>query len=263
MKIAHVPMLAGGLLALLMATTPALATGDSYARLADYVLTSPVIVRATITRAQRISAKDAPGLAEGHARLLLTANTEAALLAPGPVPAQMSWLFDLPLNARGRVPDLRDTTVLASLQMPDAQGRTRLTGPDSQRSWDAQLEARVRDIATEARAGTVPEVTGVSNGFRVEGTLPGESESQFFLSTRAGKPLTLVMLERPGQRPAISVASGDIIDESATSVKPETLLWYRLACGLPRDLPRAAGGNDPALAKAWTGIMASLGPCGR
>lgn len=236
---------------------------DSYARLADFVLRSPVIVRASITKVERISPKNAPGLAEGQGRLLITAGIETALVAPGPVPAQMTWLVDVPVDAKRRVADMRGKTILAGVEMPDEQGRTRLTGPDGQRIWQDVLEARVRQIATEARSGTVPEVTGVTNGFRVEGTLPGESESQFFLSTRGGKPLTLVMLERPGQARQIAIASGDIIDESASSVKPETLLWCRLACGLPRSLPREAGGNDVALANAWIGIMASLGPCER
>jgi hypothetical protein len=254
---------AAALLATLGLDQPAYPAAASYTRLADYVLRSPVIVRATISKVQRLSSRNAPGLASGQARLLLTVTTEAALVAPGPVPAQMSWLLDVPLDARGRVPDLRGQRIMASLEEPDAQGRTRLTGPEAQLAWSEALEARLRQIATEARSGTVPEVTGVTNGFRVAGTLPGESESQFFLSTRDGKPLTLVMLERPGQVRSIAVASGDIIDESATSVKPETLLWYRLACGLPRELPRTAGGNDPALANAWIGIMTSLGPCER
>lgn len=234
---------------------------EPYARLADMVLRSPVIVRATIIKTERISARNAPGLAAGKARLLVSADVEAALVAPGPVPPRLSWLLDVPLDAKGRVPQLRGQSVLASLDVPDAEGRTRLTGPAAQRPWNESVEARVRAIATEARSGTVPEVTSVTNGFRVEGTLPGESESQFFLSTRQGKPLTLVMLERPGQARSITISSGDIIDESASSIKPETLLWYRLACTLPASLPASAGGKDIALANAWAGIIASLGPC--
>jgi len=138
-----------------------------------------------------------------------------------------------------------------------------IIGAEAQLPWNENLEARVRAIATEARSNTVPIVTGIANGFRVAGTLPGESESQFFLSTKAGKPLTLVVLERPGMARSVAVASGDIIDESATSVKPDTLLWYRLACTLPPKLPAEAGGNDPALANAWTSAMTSLGNCER
>jgi hypothetical protein len=61
----------------------------------------------------------------------------------------------------------------------------------------------------------------------------------------------------------VTVARGDVIDESATSVKPGSLLWYRLACALPATLPDAAGGNDPELAADWSAAIASLGPCQR
>jgi hypothetical protein len=234
-----------------------------YAKLADLVLQGPVIVRATITRTQMISARNAPGLALGMARLLITADVTAALVAPVAIPSRLTWLRDVPTDARGRPPVLRGTTVMAWLEAPAADGKAQLASPAGQLPWSDRLEARVRAIATEAAAKTVPVVTGVSNGFRVEGNVPGESESQFFLSTSTGKPLTLVVLERPGQSRQISVASGDIIDESATSVKPDTLLWYRLACGLPDQLPIDAGGNDPALANAWISVRESLGVCDR
>ncbi|WP_439532262.1 hypothetical protein [Polymorphobacter sp.] len=241
----------------------ATATEPSYAALVDLVLASPVIVRATVTRSQSISARNAPGLAAGQARLLVTADVVAALVAPAAIPPQLSWLVDVPLDARGRAPSLRGRTVMAWLEVPAADGKAQLATPAAQRDWNERLEARVRAIATEVKANAAPVITGVTNGFRVEGTLPGESESQFFLSTRNGKPLTMVVLERPGQSMQLSVASGDIIDESATSVKPETLLWYRLACGLPAQLPAASGGNDVALANAWIGALAGLGPCTR
>ena len=266
------PVLILAALALLPATaraqtsSPAITevrTQLSYARLVDLVLQAPVIVRATIAGTQRIPPRNAPGLQPGQARLLMTADVTAALVAPGGVAPSISWLQDVTLDARGRPPALRGQPVLAWTDVPDNAGRTRLIAPDAQQPWQQALEDRVRAIATEVRSATVPVVTGVSNGFRVAGTLPGESESQFFLSTKEAKPLTIVVLERPGQARSIAVASGDIIDESATPVKPETLLWYRLACSLPPELPRDAGGNDPALANAWLGAIASLGSCTR
>jgi hypothetical protein len=238
-------------------------SGTGYVTLVDLTLAAPVIVRATISRSQRISPRDAPGLAPGMLRLLITANVDAALTATAAVPPTLSWLRDVPLPARGRGPDLRDEQVLAWLQSPDAEGRTSLLPGPSMQPWAAPLEATIRTIATQSLGGKVPIVTGVSNGFRVPGTVPGEAESQFFLITQGGKPLTMVVLDRPGQRRQIQVSSSDIIDESATSVEPETLLWYRLACALPQVLPSAAGGGDPALAGAWSSAIASLGMCAR
>lgn len=255
----------GCALSLFAAAAPAAAA--SYADLADLTLAAPVIVRATIARAERIADRDSPGLVSGRARLLVTARVDAALVAPGTVPASLNWLWDAPLDARGKVPKPKGQAILAWIAAPSADGKTRLIATGAQMPFDAATEARVRAIATEARSGTVPAITGVANGFRADGTIPGESESQFFLSaTSSGAALpgvTMVVTTKPGEPRRVAVARGDVIDESAAAVRPDTLLHYRLACFLPRRLPAAAGGTDPALAADWAAALATLGPCGR
>lgn len=248
------------------AQSPAIATSinvgqPSYVALVDLSLAAPVIVRATITRSRRIAASAAPGLGPGQFRLLITATVDSALIAPDAVPRTLSWLQDTPADARGRAPDLQGGSVLAWLRAPSSDGQTTLVAGNASQPWSAPLEARVRAIATEIRTGNVPVITGVTNGFRVPGTVAGEAESQFFLATQGNRPLTMVVLDRPGQQRQIQVASTDIIDESATSVLPDTLVWYRLACALPARLPASAGGADQNLANAWASAMASLGPC--
>lgn len=230
----------------------------AYVPLVDLSLAAPAIVRATITRTRRIGGEAAAGLAPGQTRLLVEAQVEAALIAPDTIPQKLSWLQDVPNEARD---SLKGQRLLAWLSTPNARGQAALIAGNAAQPWSAPLEARVRAVATEIQTGNVPIVTGVSNGFRVPGTVAGEAESQFFLETADDRPLTLIVLDRPGQSRSISVASSDIIDESATSVKPETLLWYRLACALPARLPDDAGGRDTALANTWTSIIASLGPC--
>lgn len=249
---------------LLVVAGPAPAA-PSYADLADLTLAAPVIARATITGAERIADKDSPGLAPGHARLLVTAAVDAALVAPASVPASLRWLWDTPLDARRKPPKPKGQIVLAWLAAPAGDGTTRLISGTAQRPWDAATEARIRAIATEARSGTVPVVTGVANGFRADGTVPGESESQFFLTTAAATAggLTMVVTSTPGAARRVAVARGDVIDESAASVRPDTLLQYRLACALPAVLPAAAGGDDAALAADWAAGIAAIGPCGR
>ncbi len=253
------------LLAILLAlgSMPAAAAPLSYADLADLTLAAPVIVRATITRTQRIGEKDAPGLPPGKARLLVTAAVDAALVAPGTVPATLLWLWDTPLDARGKPPKPKNVPVLAWLAVPDAQGQTRLVGGAGQQPWDADVEAKVRMIATDARSGSVASFTGVTNGFHVDGTVRGESESQFFLKTVDGNSVTMVVTARPGESPRVAIARGDVIDESATSVRPGTFLQYRLACFLPKTLPPSAGDGSPALAADWRAALAAIGPCGR
>ena len=244
------------------AAAPVRAEPD-FVDLADLTVTAPVIVQATIARSERLPDRDSPGLAPGHARLLVTAALDAALVAPGAIPAELSWLWDAPLDGRGKLAKRKGLPVMAWVTVPTPDGKTRLIAPGAQKSWTPALDSRVRAIATEARAGTAPVITGVTNGFRADGTVAGESESQFFLSAADGAGATMVVTTRPGSPRRVAVSRGDVIDESAAPVRPGTLLWYRLACSLPAVLPAKAGGNDPALAADWAAAIASLGRCER
>ena len=231
------------------------------------LLAAPVIVRATITRAKRLSRKVAPDVAAGRGRFLITASVSNVLVAPASIGATLSYLWDAPLDSRGRAAPAKGMDVLAFLAVPGSDGGARLTSRRGQQPWDSALADTVRAVIADQRSGKVPIFRGVANGFHADGTVPGESESQFFLATADGKPATLVVQNRPGEVRRVLVARGDIIDESAERVRPDTLLWYRLACFLPARLPTAAGGDDPALATAlakdWGDALASLGPCGR
>jgi hypothetical protein len=235
-----------------------------YADAADLALASPVIVRATLTRAPPLAKNAAAGsAAPGRVRLMVTAQVTNLLVAPGAMAGTLAWLWDAPAGAKGRPPAAKGMDVLAFLAPPGSDGGTRLISRRGQQPWDPALAETVRQIVAEARSGNVPVVRGVEGGFRADGTIPGESESQFFLTTADGKPATLVVQNRPGEARKILVARGDIIDESARPVQRSTLLWYRLACFLPAALPAAAGGDDAALARDWRDALASLGPCGR
>ncbi len=234
-----------------------------FADTAELALAAPLIVRATITRASRLSGKAAPDVAPGRARFLVTASVSNVLVAPATTGGTLQYLWDTPLDSRGRPPVVKGLDILAFLDKPKDDGSTRLMSRRGQQPWDSALADTVRAVVAEQRSGKVPIFRGVSNGFRADGTVPGESESQFFLTTSDGKPATLVVQNRPGEVRRVLVARGDIIDESAERVRPGTLLWYRLACFLPARLPSAAGGDDAALARDWRDALASLGPCGK
>lgn len=231
--------------------------------IADLTVAAPVIVQANIVRSERLSDRDSPGLAKAHARTLITAAIDSAIVAPGAIPAELTWLWDAPLDSKGKLPKQKNRAVMAWASPPTPDGKTRLIAPNALQSWTPALDAQVRAIATEARSGATPKITGVTNGFRADGTVAGESESQFFLSTDDGRGATLVVTNRPGSPRRVALSRGDVIDESATVVRSGTLLWYRLACSLPGSLPAKAGGDDRAMAADWAAAMASLGPCQR
>jgi hypothetical protein len=174
------------------------------------------------------------------------------------------------LDSKGKLPNLRKLRVLVyGRPVPRTSSQIQLTGPDSQRPWTAALDALSRRIATEALAPDAPPVvTGVGNAFHVPGSLPGEGETQIFLMTRDNRPVSLSILRRPGEQPSWAVSLTEIVDESATPPQRDTLLWYRLACSLPAQLPGAAiekiTPSDAANAiRDYDFVLQSLGPCTR
>ena len=244
------------------APLPPVTAVPGFADIAALTLAAPVIVRATIGKAERLNERDAPGVAAGSARLLVTAKLDAALVAPGAVPAEISYLVEVPLDAKGRAAKLKGAIVLLFLRPGERAGQFALAGALGQVAANPVVETAVRGIVADARSGGAPVVTGIGNAFHVPGSVPGEAESQFFLTTADARPVSLVVLSRPGQVKTLTLALGDVIDDSAAPVKPGTLLWYRLACFLPKTLP--AGGDDrAALAEDYAFVLSSLGPCNR
>jgi len=239
------------------APPPVLPGLASFADLVVLTERTPVIVHARLTRSVPVPTKAAPGLAAGRTRLLVTAMLVDAIIAPGTVPATIDYLVDVARDAHGRSPQLAGADVLLFLR---AQGDGfALSDAAGQIGWTAAAEAELRTIIADGRRA-LPQITGVGSAFRVPGSLPGEAESQFFLATADGRPVSLVVLSRPGEPRRLSIALGDMIDDAAGGIQPRTLLWFRLACGLPRALPEP---GDSALADDYAFVLQSLGPCGR
>jgi hypothetical protein len=102
----------------------------------------------------------------------------------------------------------------------------------------------------------------------VPGSLPGESETQIFLQTANGRPISLNVLRRPGETARWSVALSEIVDDAAEPPQRDTLLWYRLACTLPPQLPpqslqEATDAERRTIATDYRLIKEGLGPCAR
>lgn len=240
----------------------------SYASIAKLVLAAPLIVDAQIRTADRLKPAEAAGVAAGHVRLYVEADVLALIRGTSAMPSRILYLVDLPLDARGRPPKLKKARVLLFARpvagYPD---RIQLVGPDAQRGWGPSFDARVRGIIREVLASDAPPViTGVGNAFHVPGSLPGEGETQIFLTTSNDAPVSLQVLRRPGEATRWSVSTGDFIDESAGAPAKDTLLWFRLACGLPREIPSASlEADDPANARVaredYRTVLRELGPC--
>jgi hypothetical protein len=240
----------------------------SYAVTAGQVLGAPVIVDARIRSAARVKDNDASGLTPGRARFYIEADVLALIRGSNALPARISYLADVALDSRGKVPKLKKARVLLFARMIAGQAdQVQLTGADSQRLWDAALDAQVRGITRETLAADAPPaITGIGNAFHVPGSLPGEGETQIFLTTATNLPISLQILRRPGAQPRWSVSMGDIVDESAGAPPRDTLLWYRLACGLPGQMPTSSlESEEPDNARMaredYATVRRELGPC--
>jgi hypothetical protein len=231
-------------------------------------LLAPLIIDARVRSATRIKGAEAATVPAGYARFYVEADSSALIRGPAGLPVRIGYVADVPLDSRGRAPKLKKQRVL--LFARPVQGRAdqvQLVDADSQLIWSPELDAQVRGITTEVLAADAPPaITGVGNAFHVPGSLPGEGETQVFLQTANGAPVSLQVLRRPGEQPRWSVSLGDIVDESAGPPRPATLLWYRLACGLPRELPASAleasdAANAAIAREDYAMVLAALGPC--
>ncbi|MBO9376029.1 hypothetical protein GG804_04565 [Sphingomonas histidinilytica] len=244
--------------------------GFSYSDLADLALTAQVVAGVTVVKAERLKGELAPNLAAGKARFLIEAQTGMLLRGADGLAGTISYIVDVSLDARGRAPKLKKARfILFANRVPNRPQEIRLTSPYSQLDWTQTTESALRAILTEATAPSAPPlVTGIGNAFHVPGAIPGESESQIFLTTADNRPISLSILRRPGEQPQWAVALGEMVDDSARAPARDTLLWYRLACFLPQRLPEKAvaalsAGNADAVRADYRHILDQLGPCGR
>ncbi len=244
--------------------------GVGYADVADLVLSAPVIADATVRSTTKIKSAEAPNLAPGLVRLYVEVDVTALIRGADGLPPRIGYLLDVAPDAAGRVPKFKRARVLIFAKpVTGAVDQVQLVAPDAQLDWSPATDARARKIARDALASDAPPViTGIGNAFHVAGALPGEGETQIFLTTSDQRPVSLSILRRPGEQPRWAVALSEIVDESAAPPAPETLLWYRLSCALPQTMPDRSTGSleagDATIARDdYAFVLAALGPCGR
>lgn len=242
----------------------------SYADIADLVIISPLIVDATIRNLQKVAPEQAVGVPTNLQRMLIEADITALIRGQGGVTPRVRFLLDVPKDAKGKIPKLKKQRMfLLGSTVAGRPGEIRLSRPNALILWSAANDALLREITRQAVAvDAPPKVTGIASAFYSAGTVIGEGETQVFVKTERGQPLSLSILSRPGQEKRWAVSTAEVIDESATAPVRNTLLWYRLACGLPRALPlelvESTDSENAARAQAdYKFVIDSLGPCGR
>jgi hypothetical protein len=241
-----------------------------YADIADLVVISPLIVDVTVRNVRKLSAELSAGVPTSLERVLVEADVMALIRGEGGITPRVRFLLDVPKNAKGKIPKLQKQRMyLFGRQVAGRPGEVQLARPNALALFSTTNDALVRAITKEAVQVNAPRrITSVSSAFHSAGTVLGEGETQIFLKTDKDQPLSLTILSRPGQQKIWAVSTAEVIDASATAPQRFTLLWYRLACDLPRTLPsdriEGASNADTARAQAdYRFVIESLGPCGR
>jgi len=244
-------------------------SGPTYADLADLADRAPLVARVEPRDVVRLKPEQAPNLRPGMARIFVKAKTRAVLVGEA-LGESVGYLADVPLTAKGKLPKLEKRQVLVFARaVPGRPGELQLVAPDAQLAWDPVLEGRVTAILTELLApGAPPRITGVREVSFVPGNLVGEGETQIFLSTQSGDPISISVVRRPGQAPTWGVAFGEIVDQAARPPARDTLAWYRLACFLPSSLSSATmltgdGEARRAATEDYRWVRSQLGACPR
>lgn len=246
------------------------AQGGAYADIADLVVISPVILDAQIRKVTKLPDTQSMGVPTHIQRVVIEADVSALIRGADGFAAKARFLLDIPKDAKGKIPKLQKRRYfLLGSTVPGSTAMFKLSRPDALVEWSAENDATLRAITREAvRIDAAQGISGISGAFHTQGTVLGEGETQIFLRTAGGQPISVSVLSRPGQAKRWAVSTGDVIDESAMAPARHTLLWYRLACGLPQTLEsRLVESSDPrdiAHAQAdYRFVLDSLGVCGR
>lgn len=242
----------------------------TYADVAKLAEEASVVALAEVRNQAVVPPQRAPGLAAGHARLYVEARTAALLAARAPLGESISYLVDVPLDTKGKPPKLRKQRFLIFADaVPGRPGSLQLVEDGAQVPATADSEQLARTvIAALAAPDLPPAITGVRDVMSVPGNLVGESETQLFLDTATGQPVSLTVVRRPGMEPQWGVSWSEIVDQAARAPLPQTVEWYRLACALPAQLPAGAYLQDDRDARVraeadYRYILEQLGRCER
>ncbi|HWJ69021.1 MAG TPA: hypothetical protein VNS79_03100 [Sphingobium sp.] len=240
----------------------------TYARAADLVIGSPAVATVEVRTATQLRPDRAPDLPPGRARFFVEADTTGLIRGNDVVAKRIGFLLDGPDDKTSRT-RLRKRTFLIFGKVGPQVDQFQLASSTALVDWSAANEALVRKVISEILAPDAPPViTGISSAFHVPGAILGEGESQIFLDTSNGTPISLSIIRRPDEQPQFSASLGEIVDNAASLPAPDTPLWYRLACGLPDALPaRALRGLEPVDAdraqRDYHAFQQALAPCAR
>lgn len=258
------------------AVVPATKTALSYADIADLANAAPLIaiIRVQGVKNIELALTESPKAKIRHH--LITAKIDSLIRGDDGFAPKVTFLVDSAAGGEAKKPAIlpgikwrRGMTLLIYARPGIRAGEVQLVSRNAAQIWSKEIEATTREVTSELLgANPPPPILGVGDVFHVAGTIADESETQIFLNTATGAPVSLSILRRPGEAARWGVSLGEIVDDAAIPPPPRTLLWYRLACSLPDTLPAVSVRNlsvlDAEAARSdYRFVIESLGSCGR
>ncbi len=242
----------------------------TYADLVTFALEADLVAIVSVADQRAFPPERAPDVPPDRVRLYLESLTRNLLSSATGIGESLIFVTDADRTADGRAPDWeeRDFVIFAD-SVRARPGEVQLVSSRAMFAHGPVIEERVRRVLRQlAAADAPPVITGVRDVISVPGNLVGESETQMFVETANGAPVSLTVVRRPGFAPQWGVSLGEIVDSSARPPEPETLAWFRFACFLPGELAESAflqtdRDSRRQAREDYAFVLAELGPCER
>jgi len=242
----------------------------TYADLVTFAQSADLVAIVTVDKQAEFPPERAPNVPPQRVRLYLETLTRNLLASATGVGESLIFVTDVDREADGDAPDLEDQSyVIFADQSPGRPGEVQLVSTRAMFPAGPIIDGRVRRVLRQlAAADAPPAITGVRDVISIPGNLTGESETQMFIETRNGTPVSLSVIRRPGMAPQWGVSLGEIVDTSARPPEPESLAWFQFACFLPGELPGSAFLQPDRESQArarqdYAFVLAELGDCER
>lgn len=265
-----------GTIALAAAPPPLAPPTVTYADLADLADSAQLSLKVQVRKLTRIEPERARNVRAGWGRFLVEARTRALIAGNAVIGEKLSYLADLPLDAKGKPPAVKNKdALLFARTIPSRPGNPKtgtelqLVAPDAQVPWHPESETKLRAILTELQNPDTPKkVRGVREAIHVAGNLAGEGETQMFLSMIDNSAASIIVARRPGQPVQWGATFSEVLGDSLTPPAKETIAWYRLACFMPQSLAPSVNLSSTAADKAaanadYAVVRSGLGACPR
>lgn len=214
----------------------------TYADLVTFALESDLVAVVTVDRSIAFSQERAPNVPPARVRLYIESLTQSLLASTRGVGESMVFVTETQRDRDGDAPDWEDRNfVIFADHASSPPNAVQLVSSRAMFPAGPVIEERVRRVLRQiASADAPPAISGVRDVISIEGNLAGESETQMFVETVTGAPVSLTVLRRPGMRPQWGISLGEIVDTAAAPPERESLAWFRFACSLPAELPDEA-----------------------